>query len=255
MKPTIATIDIETSPYLAFVWGLWDQNIGVNQIVEERTILSVGWKPLGGKAEYIDTSDRKNVRDDKILLETLWKLFNDVDIVVAQNGKKFDLKVINARMIMAGMKPYSPVRVVDTKEVAKKYFGFSSNRLEWMGANVAGHPKDDHRKFPGMELWRECLKGNPKAWAEMKKYNLQDVKATEELYLKMLPWISNHPNVGVYTGELHICPNCGSDNVQSRGTEKTQASSYTRYHCQNCGKWSRGKQMLTPFAQRRRRLI
>lgn len=29
------------------------------------------------------------------------------------------------------------------------------------------YKKLNHSKFPGMELWRECLKGNSEAWTEM----------------------------------------------------------------------------------------
>jgi hypothetical protein len=157
-------------------------------------------------------------------------------------------------MIQNGMKPYSPIKIIDTKVAASKIAKFTSNKLEWLAPNVAGSFKSDHRKYPGMELWSECLKGTPGAWKEMQKYNKQDVKATEDLYYKLRPWMKDHPNFGVYTGEMHVCPNCGSANVQARGTEKTQASQYTRYHCQNCGKWSRGKKMLSPLAERKARL-
>ena len=255
MNAKVGTLDIETSPYECYTWGLWDQNIGVEQIKTERTVLSFCWKPLRSrKLIYMDSQGAP--REDLGVLQALWSVLDDADIVIAQNGKKFDLKVINARMAMLDLPPYSPVRVIDTCEVAKRHFGFGSNKLAWLSKHLTDSPKDDHRKFPGMELWLECLKDNPKAWEEMRKYNIQDVIATEKLYLKLRPWIANHPNLGVYVdGKLTACPNCGSTHVQRRGEAKTQTSSYPRFHCQDCGKWSKGKEMLTPIAHRKTRLI
>jgi len=247
-EPRILTIDIETCPIEGYVWSIWEQNVGLDQIKAEWSILSYCAKWLNEKKLiYDDTSGRgpKRVRDDKKLMKGLWKLLNEADIVVAQNGQRFDVKKINARLIEHGFKPYSPIRIVDTKLVAKKHFAFTSNRLEWMSRHVISEPKSKHKKFPGFELWLECLKDNPAAWAEMKKYNCQDVVSTEKLYLKMLPWISGHPNVGAYTAGLgHKCLNCGSVNLQRRGFALTQQSKFHRVQCMDCGKWGREKQNL-----------
>jgi hypothetical protein len=253
--PRIVTIDIETSPIESYTWGLWEQNVGLEQIKTEWTILSYAAKWFGEKKMiYKDTSGRgvKRVRDDKKLLEDLWTILDAADIVVAQNGKRFDMKKINARLLMHNLPPYSPVRVVDTLQVSKNHFGFTSNKLAWLSKYLTATPKSEHKKFPGFDLWLECLKDNPKAWAEMKKYNIQDVIATEELYVKLRPWITNHPNMGAYNlSPVPQCPKCASVNQQSRGTATTQQGRYTRYQCQDCGGWSRGKLMLLDLKKRR----
>lgn len=254
--PIIATVDIETSPYEVYTWGMWKQNVGVEQIKEERTILSFGYKALGQKPVYMDVSGSgaKKVRQDKALVLALAERLNQTDIVIAQNGRAFDIHLINARMVMHDIPPYSPIRVVDTKEVAKRYFAFGHNSLAWLSKHLTDTPKDDHKEFPGMELWLECLKDNPAAWAVMRKYNLRDVLSTEKLYLKMRPWITNHPNLGVYTGTGFSCPNCGSTNVQKRGIVASQASRYQQYRCNNCGRWPRDKIMLSSIKERKGRL-
>jgi hypothetical protein len=257
-KVNIGVLDIETSPYECYTWGLWDQNIGLEQVKVERTVLSFAYMPLGGKPvyEYTGGRGRDHVRDDRLLLKKLWKILDDADILIVQNGKKFDLKVINARMAMYGMQPYSPVRIVDTLQVAKKHFGFSSNKLAWLSKHLTDTPKSEHKEFPGWELWLECLKDNAKAWAVMKKYNIRDIIATAKVYLKLRPWMDNHPNIGVYAdGKLDGCPACGSHKLQQRGVAVTQASKYPRFHCQECGKWSKGKAMLTPLSARKGRLV
>lgn len=259
MSPKILTIDIETAALEAYVWGLWDQNVGVDMIKTEWSILSYAAKWLGTKKIiYQDTGGRgaDKVRDDKSLMQGVWDLLHAADIVVAQNGQRFDVKKINARLIMNGFGPYSPIRIVDTMLVAKKHFGFTSNKLAWMSKYLTESKKSEHKKFPGFELWLECLKDNPKAWAEMRKYNKQDVIATEQLYLKQLPWISGHPNMGAYAPRHeHSCPKCGSANIQKRGEDVTQQGRYQRMQCRDCGGWSRAKQMLISPTNRKALLV
>jgi hypothetical protein len=255
----ILTIDIETAPIEAYVWGLWDQNVGVDFIKTEWSILSYAAKWLGEKKIYYgDTGGRgaTKVRDDKALAGEIRELLDDADIVVAQNGKKFDVRKINARLIEHGYPPPRPFRVVDTLIVAKKYFAFTSQKLAWTSAHLTNVPKDEHKKYPGFDLWKACLADDPGAWKEMKKYNRRDVQATEEVYLKLRPWIENHPNIGAYEpSEQSVCPKCGSDKLQHQGYRVLQQGKYPRFQCQNCGGWSRGKEMLVPLALRRKQLV
>lgn len=255
-SPIIKTIDIETSPLESFTWGTWQQDIGVEQIKTEWTIISYAIKTLGDpKVRYMDTGGRgKNkVRDDKALCLALHKELDETDIIIAQNGRAFDTKKINARMAMHGIKPYSPVRVIDTLEVAKKHFKFTSNKLAWLSKHLTDKPKDDHKEFPGMELWIECLNDNVKAWKVLRRYNEEDVRRAELVYLRFRPWIAQHPNLSVFTapGDKVKCPKCNSTEVQKRGYEVTNACRYQRYHCQNCGAWSRGKIILNPAKERK----
>ena len=155
-SPKILVIDIETAPFEVRTWGLWDQNIGLNQIQKETCLLSFAAKWLHSREIiYKDTSGKgaSQTRNDWKLLDALWHLLDEADIVVAQNGVAFDVKRINARMVQSGFGPYSPIRIIDTKLVAKKHFAFSSNKLEWLAKWLTGEPKDDHKKYPGMELW------------------------------------------------------------------------------------------------------
>lgn len=249
--PKILFLDIETTPIEGYVWSIWEQNVGLNQIKEEWSILSYAAKFKGSKAMiYEDVQGQRNLRNDKKLLKGLHKLLDEADIVVAQNGKQFDVKKINARLIMHNFKPYSPIKIVDTKLVAKAAAAFTSNKLEWLAQYLTTAKKDPHKDFPGFELWLECLKGNPKAFRELKKYNIADVVALEELYDRLLPWIVGHPNIGVYTGE-RVCTNCGSRDVQRRGIAITKSATYHRTHCQECGTWGREKQILIPLNKRK----
>lgn len=255
-SPRIAILDIETAPILAYVWRIFDENIGLDQIKEDYSILSFAWKWLGeSKTIYESTEGQRNVRKDKKLLTKLHKLLNEADIVIAQNGKNFDIKKINSRMIQHGIPPYSPVRIVDTYESCKRHFGFTSNKLAWTSAILTDTPKSIHKDFPGFLLWREIVEYGPRmkqAWAEMKLYNIRDVVATEAKYMKLRPWMNTHPNLGAYSdGPQHNCPNCGSENVQRRGVHVTQQGRRTRYQCQDCGTWSHDKKQVMSNSRRK----
>lgn len=253
-NPKIVTLDIETAPLESYHWGLFDQNVGLDQIRQEWSILSYSSKWLADKSvEFRHTGGRgvAKVRDDKTLLTALHAVLDEADIVIAQNGKEFDLKKINARLAIHGMPPYSPVRVIDTMLAARRHFGFTSNKLAWLSKHLTNTPKSSHRAFPGFELWAECLKDNPKAWREMGRYNAQDVIATEQLYLRLRPWIENHPNVVTYApGSGLACPKCGSKKLVSNGFRTNQAGQYRRLQCQGCGGWCFERSNLIPKADR-----
>ncbi len=257
--PRIVTLDIETAPLQSYHWGLWDQNIGLDMIDLEWTILSFSAKWLGdSKVIYEDTGGRgpEKVRDDKHLLQALWEILDQADIVIAQNGKAFDIKKINARLVMNGFKPYSPIKIIDTMLVSRKHFSFTSNKLAWLSEHLTSAKKSEHKAFPGFGLWVECLNDNPKAWIEMKKYNCIDTLATEELYLKLRPWITNHPNVAVYVDDTTVCcPKCNSPKLQRRGKSYTQLGAYQRFQCTECGGWSRSRALENSPEKRKSLLI
>ena len=259
-NPRVLFIDIETAPLEAYTWGIWDVNVGLDQIKTEWSILAFCAKWMDSRdIIYKDTSGRgqDKVRDDSELLQSIWDLLNEADIVVAQNGVRFDIRKINSRLLMSGFGPYAPIRVIDTLSVAKKYFGFTSNKLAWTSKYLTSVPKSDHRRFPGFELWIECLKDNPVAWKEMRRYNIRDVVACEQLYHRVRPWITNHPNFGTYKADKNksCCPKCGSLKLQKRGLSITQAGQYQRYQCGSCAGWSRSKQTLLPVQDRKVLLV
>jgi DNA polymerase elongation subunit (family B) len=258
--PKILTLDIESLPLELYAWGIFDVNASLEQIKTDWSILSYSAKWLdSSKIFYADTMGRgKNkVRDDKCLMSHLWELLDTADIIIAQNGKKFDIKKINARLITHGYGPYSPVRVIDTLLAVRRNFGFSSNKLAWLSEYLTTNKKSDHKNFPGFHLWLQALEDNPEARKELRKYNIQDVITTEELYIKLRPWIDNHPNMGTYkkNNTNHVCPKCSSNKVQKRGLSITQAGQYQRFQCSSCGGWSRDKTTILATENRKALLV
>lgn len=252
-KPKILILDIETAPLLASVWRIWEENVGLNQINSDWHLLSFSAKWVGDKTIiYEDQSKARRIEDDTRLLKIVHALLCEADIVVAHHGKKFDLPKLNARFITNGFQPPSPYKIVDTREIAAKNFGFTSNKLEFLSSVLCSKKKLAHRKFAGFELWKECMAGNSAAWAEMRKYNIRDVEALEELYLKLRPWTQTGPNFAIFNdAEVEQCPKCGSENIQRRGYSFLTVGKYQRFQCTDCGAWGRSGSLINTKEKRK----
>jgi hypothetical protein len=189
----------------------------------------------------MDQRKVKNIENDKELLKGIWELLNTADIVISQNGISFDSKKLNARFLLNGITPPSPYKHIDTLRIARKHFALTSNKLEFMtGKLCTKYKKQSHKKYPGFELWKECLAGNLDAWKSMEKYNKYDVLSLEELFHKLQPW-DNSINFNLYTPDLLNKCNCGSEKFQRRGYSYTTTGKFQKYQCLGCGAWSRDK--------------
>ncbi len=244
-SPKILLFDIETSPILAYVWSLWDQNVGLEQIYKDWNVLSWSAKWLGEKDHtimYKDLRHKKDKSDDKQLLKQIWKLLDKADVVITQNGKKFDSKKLNARFALHNLGKPSDYKHIDTLELAKKNFAFTSNKLEYMSnANPQkSYTKLKSKKFPGFLLWKECLLGNLEAWQEMQRYNERDVLALEGVYKWLIPW-HNPVNFNVFYDEVRPnCGTCGSKNVIKHKWYRTKKGKFRAYICKDCGSMTKG---------------
>ena len=238
-EPRILLVDIETSPMIAYSWGpKWETNL--IEILEESQILSYSAKWLNGKhitRGQIDTKGYKpHELNDKELVIEINNLLNESDIVVSQNGNDFDIKMIKSRCILYGLNPPNPFKTIDTMVEAKKCVRLPSYKMDDL-CSYFGLGSKIPTTF---NLWKDCMKGDKKAWRLMKSYNQNDVILLEKLYLKLKPYMKTHPNYGVYL-EDEVCPRCGSKDLQRRGYARTLACVYQRLQCKNCGSWSRSR--------------
>lgn len=245
-KPKILIVDIETSPMEVYTFGLFDQNIGLNQIIEDWSILSWSAKWLDDPAEkimFMSTRHQKNKRADKRIVKALRNLMDKADIIVGQNSKRFDVKKINAKIEEHELPQPSKYEQIDTMVMAKKHFGFTSNKLEYMTNKLCTkYKKLKHKKFPGFEMWSECLLNNQEAWDEMEIYNKHDVLATEELYTKLIKW-GSPVNFSVYNDGDNTC-SCGNTKFIKDGHAYTRTGKFQRFRCSQCRSPSRSKQNL-----------
>lgn len=238
-KPRILTFDIETSPLLCYSWGLFDQNIGLNQIKNDWGILAWAAKWYGdpaSKTMYMDNSKSKDITNDKALVEGLAKLLEEADIVITQNGDAFDVKKLNARAVIHGLPPIKKCRSADILKEGRKVFKFTSHKLEYVSEKInTKYKKLKHKKYPGFELWKAILDGDKAAWVEMKKYCIHDVLSTEETYTKIHGWIKTQ-NMASYIDDDKVRCVCGSEKLIRKGYVYTDTAKYQGYKCSDCGK-------------------
>jgi hypothetical protein len=235
MKPKILVLDIETSEMLLRGWGLYDQNFGPGDIEKDWELYSVAWKWTDQRKVF---QLGRNKYSEKSIIKAIHRAVELADIVVTQNGKKFDIGKINAKLEEYDLQLLKHTQQFDTRQEAKKLYVLPSYSLEYMSEKFnKKYKKLKHKKYPGKELWRECEKGNKAAWVEMSKYNKWDVLATEELFIRFAPK-SNTINWQVYyAGKGLKCtvPVCGSTKLYKNGYAYTSTGKYQRYSCKDCG--------------------
>lgn len=252
----ILHVDIETSLMKVWCFGLHKNYIGHEDILQDWNILSFTAKwHRTGPALYQSLRTQRNPVNDFKLCKSLHTLLMEADVVVAHNGKRFDMKKIRARMAHNRMPPIPDVRIIDTLLEARKVFGFASNRLAYLTTHFGddGMRKNAHGKFPGKALWIACQTGNQEAWDEMEAYNVPDVLSMEGMYDELRPWFQGAQNLAIFhpTHDGHTCPNCGGTSLRRKGERHTQVSVYARYRCNDCGAWSRGREQLLTRDERK----
>lgn len=234
-------IDIETSPNIAHVWGLFQQNVSIKQLTDASYTMCFACRWRGQKKVHFDSVHKSKPKD---MIRRAWEFLDEADMVVHYNGSRFDVPTLNKEFLHHGFPPPSPYKQVDLLRTARKEFRFPSNKLDYLVQALGIGAKVKHI---GHELWVQCMAGDDKAWREMEKYNRRDVTLLEELYDRILPWIQNHPNLALYqTADVPICTNCGNDDLESRGLAYTKTLTYRRFRCKRCGKWMRSRKNNTP---------
>ena len=240
-------LDIETAPHQVYCWGLWDQNIAHNQIIEPSHTLCWAAKWHGTKNMMFSSVYADG---HKAMVKGIHKLLEDADAVVHYNGKKFDMPILNREFILMELDPPSNYKDIDLLQVARQRFKFPSNRLDNVAKTLG---VGDKLKHNGMDLWIGCLNGDAASWKTMERYNKRDVTIMEKIYVRMLPWIKTHPNYGLYTDSNRpVCKNCGSSKVVMKGMEYTSVGKYQRYKCRKCGAPQRGAVLLNKSKDRER---
>lgn len=226
-------LDIETSPAIAYVWRLFDETISLDQLIAPGGTLCFSAKWLDERKMHFH-SEWGDGREG--MVKAAHRLISEADAIVTYNGDRFDLPKLQGEFLLASLPPPPPVTSIDVYKAVKK-LGLQSNKLAFVGPLLTGEGKLKHE---GWALWTAVMNGCPKAQRKMQRYCSQDVKLLESVYQKVLPYIPNHPHLGMTAGVA--CGACGSRNTQSRGVRRTKSSQIQRIQCSDCGSWQSGKQ-------------
>lgn len=227
--------DIETSPSVYATFGIWNQNLGKGGLLRQGGLLSHAWAWNDGQVySSVLTPEEAIAGDHSRIVHEMWALLDNADVVVAQNGVRFDIRKANAEFIKLGLPPPSPYKVYDTLRVAKKYFFFDRNDLD----SLCDVLKVPYRKVKneGMPLWVKCIQGDQEALNQMQEYNVGDIPTLRAVFKKLLPWDNQGVNFALMGENLNGCPNCGENSLESTGKfTYTNARKYDHYRCKHCG--------------------
>lgn len=232
--PQILLLDIETLPIEAKVWGVWNQDIAPSQIKKDWSVVCWSAKWLFSPDVYGQhvTPSEAVSRTENSILGPMWELMDQAHMVITHNGNNFDIKKLNTKFLMAGMPKPGYSKSIDTLEIAKKNFAFTYNKMGWINKLLGIGTKME----TSFQWWDEASEGNLKYLDMMLDYNKQDVFILEELYLKLRPWMSGHPNMGVFSGkDFPVCPTCGGHDLHWNKLYSTPLGLYKSFRCQDCG--------------------
>jgi len=238
-KAKILLLDVETAPLEVYVWSLKQRSgwIPPSNIKKDWSILTWSAKWLFDSEIYssrVGEDDAFNRKDDSIM-QDLWRLLNEANMVVAHNGTNFDVRRVNARLAINGYIPPYPYKIIDTMTMSKRQFDFSSFALDYMNSlfNIG------RKEHPGFGVWKAAVEGGQKAEEAlgiMRGYCDNDIRILEELYLQVRPWLKGHPNIGLYIGATgNVCDHCGNDNLDWGGKYFTAAGRFRSFRCGGCG--------------------
>lgn len=243
----VLILDIESKPGQYYSWGPKADWLASPMMIEPGGMLCFAAKWLGQEdvmffADW-DTGHAEMVKFAHQLLSL-------ADIVITYNGDRYDLKRLNNEFLSAGMGPPSPYRSIDLFKTNRARFDLPYKKLDYI-AQVTG--TGEKLATGGFQLWIDVMNDDPEAQRQMEEYNVGDVLLTEKVYVKLLPWLTTVPHMGMFVvGQDGGCPYCGGTTQATGQPYYAYVQAYELFQCDNCEGWSRGnKPMLEPLATRR----
>jgi hypothetical protein len=234
-------LDVETAPLLAHVWQAKVEWVRPEMMVEDRSeTYLLTWSAKWGGDERVKsmrlTAAEARRQDDSRIAGGLAALVRQADVIVAHNLNRFDLPVLNARLVIGGLEPVPPVTTIDTLQWAKSNFKFTYNDLNTLGQVLGVGEKVKH---PGFVMWRTAYMGDVAALKKMEAYNRGDVVLLEAVFDRLLPYVRRVPRL--YHAHADQCVYCGSTRLQRRGLTSTAVHTYQRWQCQGCRRYMRSR--------------
>lgn len=247
----ICHLDIENFPCVGFAWEQYERFPSRQNLIDvERpwcmASFAVKWEGDTGDPQCYALPDfkrayRNDPFDDGPLLDRMYDVLEQADLIVGHNIDAFDTRKINARLWKRGSTPPLSYRTFDTLKEARKHFLLPSYKLGAI-AEFLGCPYGGKLEHEGFRLWLKCMDGQRDAWERFRAYNIQDVKINQWVYHRIRPWSKSHPNITLRGDKSNLCPVCGykTKRVDWSGLKNYEVE---RYRClrKSCGKTSFGK--------------
>lgn len=246
-KPRILVLDIEIIPDLKAarrVWTRLSDFPGRTIKADINSIINFGYKwnddPDQPEVKILNAWDYpnwdKNINDDSEICKDIIPIIKEAEVVVTQNGKKFDWKFIETRLALNGLERLQKPSHVDTRRIASKYLHLVSNSLKDMATIFLEEKKMDNE---GWNLWVRVMDKDPEAMDIMSRYCKQDIVTTEALFEEFRKYCGpgdGLPNFNSYRRDgVECCPNCGKFNLMKNGTKPRLNHIAQMWLCKDCG--------------------
>lgn len=236
----ITALDIETHPAVVYTYDLFRPFISHKQIITPSRISCFSYQRYGERKVHF-VSEYHDGRD--ALIDELWNVLNDADVILGYNSNRFDVPWIHGELMVAGKTKPSPVKHIDLYQTIKSNSRMLSKKLDYVSDRLLGDKKIDVNT---MSLAIECASDDPdvaaKAWAKMKRYSIKDTRLLFPLFEQIRSYVKMpHP----ISEDGATCHSCGSHDLQRRGFTTTLTGKFQRFACNNCGSWFRGTQRLS----------
>ena len=257
-KPILGYWDIETSLLLLAAFTRYELRVPFSMVTQDWFMFCAAVQYEGKKERLISILDdqkrfSKNFRDDYHVIKELRDFVDSVDVLIAHNGDNFDWKKFKAKCILHGIEPPRKPLLIDTyKESKTAHFTSgklgdlsiqldlphksSSNPGDWL---IATLPYGTYTV--GSKILEVTVKSKTAAINRIGKYNLKDIPPLRNLYKRLRPYMTRHPNLNRVRVDHPGCPVCLSKHFQMRGKKM----GIQTYQCQDCKHWFRDTTTLS----------
>lgn len=215
-------------------------------------IICIGWKFSDEKKAHVvsiaDFPDafRKDCTNDYHVVKTAAKAISEADVWVTHYGTRFDVPMVQTRLLHHKLKPMPPIPHIDTWRVAKYRLKLHSNRLASVSSMFG---LEEKTRLDGPK-WIKAMAGDRKSIKYVVEHCVQDVMVLEQAYNKIRCLTQDPPNLNLVDPVERGCPRCGEAGLQARGYAISRTRTYQRFQCTNCGGWSRGQARKTEVVAR-----
>lgn len=238
--PRIVLFDLETLPDFEEAMKYWvglSSYPGLTLKANITSICCAGWKVYGENPvscinawdfpEWLD-----DVNDDLKLVKAIASVLEGADCVVTHNGKRFDWKFLQTRLLIHKLPPLPKILHVDTCSVAKSNLLLFNNRLNTLGDSLTSEQKMEHE---GWKLWVKTRDRDPAAMKTMEEYCKQDVLLLEKVFTRLKPFVKEIPNFNIFRDlDREGCPNCESLEIVKGGLRYERNGVMQRWSCKKC---------------------
>lgn len=193
----ILYLDIELSKSLYFNYGarVYSSYLNADDLYKPRYIICWSASYLGSNTVWNDcvTSAEAQGWTDARILPRLRELMDAADILAGHNIDAFDIKHINARLLLNGLEPVTGKKTLDTLKIARQKFAFESNRLGNISEALGFRPKDDIRNADWLKI---VTTGDEKTLKKVLKYNKGDVSSGKNVLQVLMKYSGKKTNYG-----------------------------------------------------------